>query len=313
MGARLVALGALLALCMGSIVWGQPVTVSLGSIAIVSGCQQINPAKVEAALTLALQASQRFHLTNIPDTLPPAASTPERSACTLHTRIDCFQSLLRAEIQLVFTDTTQRGTGYGLVRHRWEESQQPLADPALLEAIERALCSAAGDSLLYVRHDSTAVRPASLVAVTNIELRDNPSLPRWELFEDALATSYSGILAAITGAQQAPAYVVLDIDTRDSIYAHFRLYEPEPGMPPSKEELAALDYFGVDAIISGSLKRTVDGAVLELRLMRIRPNGTVAEVARVERTLTDDSRVAYLEAIARAARELLRSPLPLSP
>ncbi|GIV54787.1 MAG: hypothetical protein KatS3mg039_1305 [Candidatus Kapaibacterium sp.] len=315
MGARLVNRAALILFCLCSIGRGQPAKMLLGSVAITSRCTDaITSAKAEAALALALENSGQYHLVTYRDlhqrghdTGSIHASLPSRR---IQVRIDCFHNLLRADIELVLPDTMRRGSGYSLIRHRWEQSDQLLADPALLEAIERAFCVASGDWFLYARRDSAGVRPASLLAVTNLEIRDNPSLPQWELFTDAITTSYSGILAAITGGQRAPGYVVLDVDTRDSIYAHFRLYEPEPGMPPSRQEIAALAYFGVEALMSGWLERTAAGARLELRLLDTHPDGSVSLRARVERQLNDDSRVAFLEAIAAAAKELLSTHSP---
>ncbi len=310
MGARLVKRAFLVLACASSIGWAQSVDIALESTAVVATCSAITPQKVEAALALALEQSGRYRLVMRSQTSLHDSSRPAPVTSKLRARINCFQNLVRADIELQKSDTLQRGSGYGLVRHRWEQSDQPLADPALLHAIKRAFCVATGDSLLYMRGDSTsAVYPAALVAVTSLEIRDNPSLPRWELFDDNIATSYSGILAAITGGQRSSSYVVLDIDTRDSIYAHFRLYEPEPGMPPSQQEIAALAYFGVEAIVSGWLERTTTGARIVLRLLRAYPDGRTELLAQVERTLDDDSRVAYLLAIANAAEELLARPL----
>lgn len=291
--------------------------VLLTRIERTANCVDIAPQKVEAGAVLAFRLSGRYELVTPGDSLAGAlgaASSLDSIAARLGIewqaaiRLDRFQNLLRAEIELRRGDRLRSGSGFALVRHRWEEGDRPLADPALLEALQRALCVAVGDSALYTRNDSDGVRPAPLVAVTSIELRNNPSLPNWELFDDAIATSYSGVLAAITGGQRSRRSIVLDLDTRDSMYALFKLYEPEPGMPPSREEIAALAYFGVEAIVSGMLERTNDGATLELRLYRIAPDGSAQLVARRRRSIGDDGRVLYLTTVAETAEELLSAP-----
>ncbi|RMF33919.1 MAG: hypothetical protein D6747_05940 [Chlorobiota bacterium] len=295
--------------------------VLLESIAVTERAQ-LPPQKIEAGLVLAFQASARYELVTLRDSvaqqLRRAGISVDSIAVVLGARwrasVECdrFENLLRTELVLRSPAEVRRGIGYGLIRHRWARSDEPVADPALLEALERALCVAVGDTLLYARTDSASgIRPAALVAVTSMELRDNPSvLPRWELFEDAIATSYSGVLAAITGAQRSPWAVTLDVDTRDSIYAQFRLYGAEPLMPPSEQELAALAFFGVEAVVSGALVRTTEGARIELRLWRIGANGSRTLIRQREALLNDDSKVKYLETVAELGKALLAEPLP---
>lgn len=295
--------------------------VLLESIAVTERAK-LSPQKIEAGLVLAFRTSGRYELTTLHDSIAQqlhhAGISLDSIATALGARwrasIECdrFEHLLRAELVFRSGGQTRRGIGYGLIRHRWAESDEPVADPALLEAIERALCVAVGDTLLYARNDSAiGVRPAALVTVTSMELRDNPSvLPLWEIFEDAIATSYSGVLAAITGAQRSPWFVTLDQDTRDSMYAQFRFYEPESLMPPSQQELAALEFFGIDAVISGALVRTPEGARIELRLWRIGANGSRTLIRQREAVLDADSRVKYLETVANLASALLADPLP---
>jgi hypothetical protein len=295
--------------------------VLLESIAVTERAQ-LPPQKIEAGLVLAFQASARYELVTLRDSvaqqLRRAGISVDSIAVVLGARwrasVECdrFEHLLRIELVLRSPMSVRRGIGYGLIRHRWARSDEPVADPALLEALERALCVAVGDTLLYARTDSArGIRPAALVAVTSMELRDNPSvLPRWELFEDAIATSYSGVLAAITGAQRSPWAVTLDVDTRDSIYAQFRLYGPESLMPPSEQELAALAFFGVEAVVSGALVRTTEGARIELRLWRIGANGSRTLIRQREALLNDDSKVKYLETVAELGKALLAEPLP---
>lgn len=296
-------------------------TLLLERIAITRRASAVSPAKIEAALILAARLSRRYTLLPLRDSVVQRGEDTSHGAVNwasspqggiLNLTLDRFENLLRVELTLRRAHFERQGIGYALVRHRWENSDTPLIDPALLEATQRALAIALGDSLLYARRDSNAaVLPAALAVVTHIELRNDPSLlPRWELFDDALATSYSGILAAITAAQRSPHYVTLDIDTRDSIYAQFRLYEPEPTMPPSQQELRALAYFGIEAVISGSLERTQQGALLRVRLYRLGGGETLQLVGQRERVLREDSRVQYLETVATLVKELLHTPLP---
>lgn len=297
-------------------------TSLLESIELAAGTEHLSPQKVEAGAVLAFALSGRYRLLTVRDSAVrvlraqgkpfPAIAQQLGARWLLRIRLSRFHNLLRADVELRDSLRSQHGSGYALIRHRWEQTDEPVDDPAIAEALQRALCVAVGDSLLYARADTArGVRPAALLAVTTIEVRDNPSLsPLWELFDDGSITSYSGILAIITAAQRSPHYVTIDIDTRDSMYAYFRLYEPEPTMPPSPEEIAALRFFGVECIVTGTLERTQTGAQLELQLKRIEPNGSLVAVARTERALNDDSRVQFLQTIAAATEELLRSPLP---
>jgi len=318
-GTRVVAL-----LFVGCVLaaWGAPPdeTVFLERIAVTEQAQ-LSPQKVEAGLALAMRLSGRYHLVTMRDSVVrhlrhqgiPVDSMPAVLNARWLAQVECdrFENLLRAKIVLRSQTQTQIGVGFGLIRHRWSQSDDPVPDPALLEALERALCVAVGDTLLYARKDSVhGTRPAGLLAVTSMELQDNPSVvPRWELFEDAIATSYSGVLAAITGAQRSRWFLALDLDTRDSIYAQARLYGPEPLMPPTQQELAALAFFGVEAVMSGVFVRTPEGARVELRLWSIRTDGSRTLIRQRTAQLDEDSRVRYLETVASLAEALLAEPL----
>lgn len=299
--------------------------VLLQSVELTSATKGLPLQKVEAGAALACALTQRFRLVTARDSVAivlyqrrgslDSVAAALGATWTMSIRLDRFENLLRTELLLKGHDTTRRGIGYALVRHRWEQSDQPVADPAVLLALQRALCVALGDSLLYAQLDSAdRVRPAHVITVASIQPIDNPSLvPRWELFDDLIGTSYSGVLAAIVAAQKSPYYVALDVDTRDSMYARFRLYEPEPTMPPSWEDVAALAYFGVEGLIAGTIERTTDGAQLSLHLLRIENEQKAYRVRSVERRIVEDSRLGYLEAVMSATQELLATPLPSAP
>lgn len=67
-------------------------------------------------------------------------------------RIDRLENILRAEVTIVTGDafkTRNQGKGYALIRFRNEKYDKLVEDPAVLTALQRALCVALLDSNLY--------------------------------------------------------------------------------------------------------------------------------------------------------------------
>lgn len=288
------------------------------------GLSDIAATKLEAALALAFELTGRYSLVPTPvrDSLvesllqaghrPTALAVAQRLGC----RAICFAlaerfvHLLRVELVLRWAPTfelEQRGTGYALVRHVWLPSGELLPDPALLEAAQRAVAAALGDSTLYAELEPPfRISPASLLAVGSIAYSDDPQLPTWKLFQEKVVTSYDAVLNIIDTARFHPRLVVCDIDTRDSIYARGGWMEPENYNPPAGTELELLARMGVEYYVSGSFERFSDGALLRLELYRLSSNGThLQRVGSVEGSVTEDSVPTFRSLVRRLAGQLL--------
>ena len=315
---------AVVALC--SLCKARDTCVLIAQARMGAGLEQLAASKLEAALTLALEVTGRYSVVPVAvrDSLvqllqhrgePPTALAVARElGCqgVCFALAERFVHLLRVEVVFrwgpAFAEE-HRGVGYALVRHVWVGSGEPLYDPALLEAAQRAIAVACGDSGLYSKHEPPLrVFPAAVLAVSGLAYVDAPDMPRWQLFAREVVTSYEAVLEAIDTARHHPHYVVCDIDTRDSIYARAGFFEPENYNPPTPQELSLLAQMGVEYVLTGRFLRVPEGARLSLELYRLRWVGgsLVPEYLRsVEGSVVEDSSRALRRTVRQLVGELL--------
>lgn len=290
------------------------------------GFHHLSPTKLEAALTLALELTERYRVVPVAvrDSIVSALSRegiPPTALEVAH-RLNCsalcfalaerFVHLVRVEVVLRWGpsfEPEQRGVGYALARYARRDSDEPLYDPVLLEAAQRALATALGDSMLYAQREPPfRVYPAAVLAVSSIAYVDDPHLPPWQLFAQKTVTSYDAVLNIIDTARFHPRFVVCDIDTRDSIYATGKWLEPENYNPPTSLELQLLERMGVEHIVSGSFYRIPNGGQLQLGLYRLRRKGdtVIPELLRsTEALVTEDSVSAFRTTLRHLTGQLL--------
>jgi len=291
-----------------------------------SGLDTVSPAKLEAALVLALELSGRFTAVaalsrdSVVEELrsrgqePTAIAVAQRLGCgrMLFARADRLQHLVRVEVVFRFGENfaqEQRGRGFALIRYAHRTGGTLLLDPALLEAAQRAIAVAVGDSMLYIAQaEPFCIVPAPLLVVGGLEYRDTGELRRWDWFARKVVTSYDAVLQLIDTLRRHPGYVVCDIDSRDTLFARAGLVEPENYRPPSAVELRLLRAAEVDYYVWGTVERVPEGARIRLQLARLQGdarNAWLEPVREVEGSVAEDSVALFRKRLRQLGGELL--------
>lgn len=282
--------------------------------------------KAEAALALAVGLSGQVEYvpTAIRDSLVRAAQVPQSQLTALgaanivNARLLVFMTMRRlhhlVRTELIVIDVTspgtqRRGVGYATLRHHHSD-ETVLADPAMLASTQRAFAIAMGDSTMYIKtgvDSAFHVRPTQLTAIGGFPFRNDPTAQPWELFKQKVAVSYDLAQSVAHGLANAEGFTVVDIETRDTMYAMLGLHLTENYNDVSAIEIQQLSRFEVTHLVSGSLQRTDQGAMLTLTLNRILPDERYIPVRSVEEALVQDTKIALREAIERAVGRLLGS------
>ncbi len=287
--------------------------------------QAVSASKVEAGLALALDLTARFEYVPsavrdslIADQTADPVTTLQAAeivGADIAAFAQCIRlaNLVRAEITLRAGDslaTEQRGVGYAAIRHYNDSGV--VADPAILTALQRALCRALEDDSLYAgAPDDLRVFPSTLIGIGGIAFENDSAITtRWNLFEDRTVVSYDMAINLVHELQSAPYLTVVDLDTRDSMFAMGGLMLIENDRPVSNSELRILRLFDVHHIITGAFTRDQKGALLRLHWCRIEPDGRYTIERSAERRVMEDSAVQAREAVLEAVREIIRVPLP---
>lgn len=259
----------------------------IADVRISPSAPEINLNKVEAALNLSAELSEKFTL--IPEKLKDSITNEHilkgeqidvlkiakflYADKILFILINRLANIIRADITIVNTkDTSEKrnGVGYSLIHFFDNQTNTPLSDPFLLEAIQRALMNALGDSSLYDHlPENLKVFPAPTIIIGGIEFIDNNSLPDMLLFKNKVIVSYDLCESIFEELSQNHNFVPYDIATRDSMYALANFHIVENYNPPSLIELKILSLFEVEYYITGSYKRIPEGASLEIQLCKI--------------------------------------------
>mgnify|MGYP001627274676 CR=1 FL=1 len=281
-------------------------------------------AKVEAGLALALELSGRFRFipSAVRDSIARTVLTERGQQLTLKdiTTLSggkaalfasCFRmgNLLRAEVNMVVGDelNEQRyGIGYDIIRLR-TDAGKPLPDPAILRAMQRALCKGwSNDTLFANAPDGFRTRPTELVAVGGITFVDSTSLPPWNLFKDKITVSYDMVQTIVHECINDSMRTVVDIESRDAMYAAGGMYMTENYNPITDTELATLAKYEVGFYITGSLVRNDKGALLNLQYSQLGPNMIMVPLLKSSVPVTTDSKTAIRDAVRVAVRQLFR-------
>ena len=314
---------ALFAVFSTQVLWGAPQdelsdlpVIMPGEINVVPNDTIVTSQKVEAGLLLAIGASNHFRyipttlrdsLLNAagePSTMAEAATQLEASAIGFVT-VQRFVNLVRAEVTLAEGNNFEdRRTGVGMAAIRYAaDNDDPVADPAILAAIQRAFIGITGDPDLY-RDLDTGLRvvPARVIAPGGISFPPTTAdKPQWDLFKAPTVVSFDIVQTIVHALQDREDLIVVDVETRDSMYATGGLYLVENDRQAANSELRILKLFGVDAMISGSFSPQGTSAELELHEMLIKPDGSFASgdgvTAAVAEDKTEDLRGAVVECL----------------
>lgn len=259
----------------------------IADVRISPSAPELNLGKVEAAVNLSAELSEKFTL--IPEKHKDSIANEYISKGEhidilklakllqankmLFILINRLANIIRTDITIVDTeDTTEKknGVGYSLIHYFDNQTNKPLSDPFLLEAIQRALMNALGDSTLY-NHlpENLRVFPASPIVIGGIEFIDNNSLPDMLLFKNKVIVSYDLCESIFEAIVKNHNFVPYDMTTRDTMYALANFHIVENYNPPSLIELKILSLFEVEYYITGSYKRIPEGASLEIQLCKI--------------------------------------------
>jgi|NOAtaT_6_FD_contig_121_50808_length_17363_multi_4_in_0_out_0_5 hypothetical protein len=280
----------------------------------------LHPSKLIAGLTLAFESTKQYVVVpnEIRDSVARAigdSATYQRVADSLGAEIIIFASvarienLVRSELVIAggdgFTFSTS-GHGYGVTFLRSDSTRSMIHDPAILGSMQRALCMALRDSSLYAKaDDALRVRPAALLGIGGINFVDKPAdyIP-WSTFKEKVPASYDMVLSITAALRYLDEYIVIDTDTRDSIYAKAGLYLVENYNPVTVPELKTLRAFDIDRIITGRYERTSAGADLTLFLQEIGSTGELTTLKKATSSIELDTKQALQDVVRACLRQL---------
>ncbi len=295
-----------------------------GNISADSADPVVTHVKVEAALDLAIRmAGQSLVGTYARDSInahvlsTKIAVDQDVTLATLARHVGCdhivfanvkrFARLIRAEVDVVYGvnfDLRKKGIGYASITYARGENEL-IADPAILLAMQRALASALTTNPRFDTLEAELrALPAPLVSVGGIEFINDPNLAPWEIFKQQILSSYDLAQTIVTALQEVDTLTVIDIETRDSMYALAGLLLIENNRPISALEMRVLRGFDVGIVVTGTLERNGQGALLTLCNSRLRVDGTFDVVSRVHEQLEEDSKVQLREAAFGCIRRL---------
>lgn len=277
----------------------------------------ITDDKVEAAMFLACKMTKSFELipSDISDSVIKQMNENKQKTTAMNVakelnadriyfiRISRLENILRADISSTNTKNGKKvrnGTGYAFVNFHDKTTDQPLYDPSLLKAIQRALATAENDSLMFDSAEGPfKVYPAASLVIGGIDIRDNPKFDRWNLFDKKLTTSFDASEVIFETSKNSHSYVAYDMSSRDSIYALFNMHIVENYRPPTSHEMEALSKLQVEYYITGLMQRSEQGATIELYLCKIKDKSL--NIIRQENATVEKDEI---EALRKVVREL---------
>ncbi len=296
----------------------------IGYIEKDRGVEELSKLKVEGALNAAALLSRKYLLIplsvrdSVSDLIRNSGGEPNvlnvakrlQADKILFVKVARFGNTMRMGITAVDVDIVEAktsGEGWAFLRYRKSE-EEPLYDPSLLVAAQRALASSFRDSNMYSeRKGKFRVFPAAPLVVGGIEYKNDTTARLWEIFDSKVVTSYDAVETIFEAARESDKYVPYDIATRDSVYALFNLRVVENYSPPSAFELQTLNKFDVEYYITGKLTRKEKGARLELGLYEIIGN-KLKPVRKAEGLFESDDIKKYRKLLKRLTREILKIP-----
>lgn len=296
--------------------------VMIGNLVVDTLDAAVTSGKVEAAMALAASLSERYRYasTFTRDSIV-RAERPNGTGITVMEAADILraqyvaflsvrrlQHIVRAEVVLRNVHKPaddDRGIGYAALHfHHVDESV--LADPAILSAVQQAMAVALNDSAMFALVDSgMRARPTMLTAVGGITFENDPTLLPWDLFKERVTASYDMVETIVHEMLASDKFTVIDVETRDTLYALFGLHMIENYSPVTAIELSFLHDFDVTRLITGTVRRTLQGASLRLALNRVDANGRYTELHSTTQVVADDTKDAIRKAVVQAVMKLL--------
>lgn len=316
------ALGLLLLVTVSS-AQGQTTVqrVMCGGIQVDTSDRLVSAYKVEAALALALELTNKYQL--IPNSVRDSVGrlsvtdsvTVQKAADRLGAEIIIFSNLgrignlVRMEIVVLGgTDwiLSNLGVGYAVSFYERDSSAPRVLDPAILQATQRALCRALVTDNLYDHADSSLrTKPTELIAIGGFEfVAADADLAPWSVFLEKVSASYDIAQTAVASLRGNNDYTVVDMDSRDSIYALAGLFMVENYNVVSSIELSTLKAFDVRQIITGSCERKRGGAELTLVVNNIQADASYTAMRKASVMIPVDSKLALQDGVRECLRKL---------
>lgn len=246
---------------------------------------QIDKYKIDAALLYATNITQRFKA--IPAKVRDSVITyyekeknkklaaielaDELDAdYLLFIRVNTIGNLMRIDLIASDGDEQKTGIGYSVIRFRDELTENQIYDPAILAALQRAICNAFEDQFLYEKaQGDLKVSGTQPLIIGGINFKDNEKLENWDLFSKKEVNSYDFVETIFEKAKETEQFIIVDIATRDSMFAMGNLFIIDNFKATSELELTVLNKFDMQYYITGEFIRTAEGADIDLYLCKI--------------------------------------------
>jgi hypothetical protein len=284
--------------------------------------ENLSETKVEAALNLIQRLTNRFELihNDIRDSIakilesegkpPTVLEIGKRSNATraLFFKINRLANILRVDISAYnFLDSSSiSGKGYAPIHYKLMDKNEPLYDPALLSATQRAIADLLRDSLMFWGlSGSFKVKPVPTLVIASINYIESDSLKKWEIFRKRQVSSFFAIESIFEEARLSNDFVVFDAETRDSVYALHNFFEPENFSAPSPIEIRALYNLEVEFLLTGELFTESNSVKIRLYLCKIDKDGLIIE-KQAEEILPEDNLEKFSQTLKLLTSKLLK-------
>jgi hypothetical protein len=289
-----------------------------------SNSEEISDYKLEAALSLACLFSNKYQLIpfgltdsvakqlkdqNIAPTAQVIADSLQADKIAFIT-VNRLENMLRVDLSAVDKENLKKklhGFGYSPIHFMTAGKEEPLYDPSLLRAMQRALISISGEDSLYAHAKGgfDIVRAAPLV-IGGIEFKDDKDeIASWSLFAKQVIYSYDAVETIFESISRNPNYAVYDIASRDSMYAKFGMYTVENYRPVSIHEIDVMNKFEVEYYIGGSFERTSEGATINLFIAEVLPQNVLKVVEEYIGTIETDDIIEFRTELSRITNLLV--------
>ena len=223
-------------------------------------------------------------------------------------RLDRLHNLLRVDIKLVdpSDSSISKGTGYDLLNFLDLKKNERMIDPGILAATQRAFADAKNAPSMYEDAPGTMkVYPTSTLVVAGLGFIGQKDTTKWDLYNNKEVNSFSVVESIFEAASKYDKYTVYDTDTRDSLYALFKLYGIENYMSPTTYEIDALRKMQVDYFITGRIQFETDSAEIKMVLFEIDSLGQTA-IREVNGVLKEDNVKIMNKTIRKLTYQLLK-------
>jgi hypothetical protein len=124
------------------------------------------------------------------------------------------------------------------------------------------------------------------------------------LFKEGMVSAYDLAQTLVTALQTVDTVAMVDIETRDSMYALAGFKLVENNRPMSATEMRVLRGFDVGRALTGSFTRTPQGALLRVSQVDLKADGGYSTINTAEQPVMEDSKNSLREAAAACVREL---------